>query len=99
MSIAGKGAECEMIDNIEYPQDKEKNEYRYMSPNWLDEIAKGLTQGNEKHPGETWKTIPSDEHLCRAMRHINLYRMGDRSEPHIVHASMRLMMAFETMEK
>ena len=88
-----------MMDDIEYPQDKEKNEYRYMSANWLDEIAKGLTLGAEKHPGETWKNIPADEHLSRAMRHINLYRMGDRSEPHIVHASMRLMMAFETVEK
>ena len=32
----------------------------------------------------------------RAMRHINLYRMGDRTEPHIINASMRLMMAFCT---
>ena len=30
------------------------------------------------------------------MRHINLYRMGDRTEPHIINASMRLMMAFCT---
>ena len=79
-----------------YPQDEEKNEYRYISPSWLDEIARGLTAGAEKHPGETWRTIPSDEHLSRAMRHINLYRLGDRSEPHIINASMRLMMAFCT---
>ena len=38
-----------------YPQDEEKNEYRYISPSWLDEIACGLTAGAEKHPGETWK--------------------------------------------
>lgn len=79
-----------------YPQDEEKNEYCYISPSWLDEIARGLTAGAEKHPGETWRTIPSDEHLSRAMRHINLYRMGDRTEPHIINASMRLMMAFCT---
>ena len=79
-----------------YPQDEEKNEYRYISPPWLDEIARGLTAGAEKHPGETWRIIPSDEHLSRAMRHINLYRMGDRTEPHIINASMRLMMAFCT---
>ena len=81
-----------------YPQDEEKNEYRYISPSWLDEIARGLTAGAEKHPGETWRTIPSDEHLSRAMRHINLYRLGDRSEPHIINASMRLMMAFCTVK-
>ena len=80
----------------DYPQDQETNEYRYISPAWLDAIAEGLTKGAVKHPGETWRQIPADEHLARALRHINLYRMGDRSEPHIVNASMRIMMAFET---
>ena len=84
------------MEEQKYPQDEEKNEYRYISPSWLDEIARGLTAGAKKHPGETWRTIPSDEHLSRAMRHINLYRMGDRTEPHIINASMRLMMAFCT---
>ena len=79
-----------------YPQDAETNEYRYIAPAWLDAVAEGLTKGAIKHPGETWRQIPADEHLARAMRHINLYRIGDRSEPHLVNASMRLMMAFET---
>lgn len=82
--------------NEKYPQDSEKNEYRYISPAWLDAVAEGLTAGAVNHPGETWKEIPCDEHLARAFRHINLYRAGDRSEPHIVNASMRIMMAFET---
>jgi|GEM_PF-923054 len=81
--------------NATYQQDQEANEYRYLSPAWLDAMAEGLTKGAVKHPGETWRTIPADEHLARAMRHINLYRKGDRSDPHIVNASMRLMMAFE----
>lgn len=86
----------EAIEMAEYPQDQESNEYRYISPAWLDAIAGGLTTGAVKHPGETWRQIPAGEHLARALRHINLYRMGDRSEPHIVNASMRLMMAFDT---
>ena len=95
------GAFCEVgglstMEQQKYPQDEEQNEYRYISPSWIDAIAHGLTAGAKKHPGETWKTIPSDEHLSRAMRHINLYRLGDRSEPHIINASMRLMMAFCT---
>ena len=85
------------MEQQKYPQDEERNEYRYISPSWIDAIARGLTAGAKKHPGETWKTIPSDEHLSRAMRHINLYRMGDRDEPHIINASMRLMMAFCTV--
>lgn len=84
------------VASPQYPQDQEANEYRYLSPTWLDAIAEGLTKGAVKHPGETWRQIPADEHLARALRHINLYRMGDRSEPHIVNASMRIMMAFET---
>ena len=84
--------------NQGFPQDSESNEYRYISAAWLDEIAVGLTAGAVKHPGETWRTIPTDEHLARAMRHINLYRKGDRSEPHLVNASMRLMMAFCTKQ-
>ena len=87
-----------MLQQLEkqYPQDSESNEYRYLSPSWLNGIAEGLTAGAVKHPGGTWRQIPADEHLSRALRHINLYRMGDRSEPHIINASMRLMMAFET---
>ena len=88
--------EMEAIANNPYPQDREENEYRYLSPAWLDEISRGLTKGAVKHPGETWRQIPCDEHLSRALRHINLYRMGDRKEPHLVNASMRLMMAFCT---
>ena len=81
-----------------YPQDTENNEYRYLDPQWLNEIAIGLTAGAEKHPGETWRDIPCEEHLARALRHINLYRMGDRAENHIINASMRLMMACATTQ-
>ena len=87
------------VMSSEFPQDCEKNEYRYIDPYWLNDIAIGLTAGAIKHPGETWRDIPCDEHLARALRHINLYRLGDRAENHIVNASMRLMMAFRTQEE
>jgi hypothetical protein len=80
----------------DYPQDTEKNEYRYFSPGWLNEMAEGLTAGAIKHPGETWRQIPAEEHLARAMRHIVMYLAGDRSENHIINASMRCMMARDT---
>ena len=63
---------------------------------WLDQVATGLTAGAKKHPGETWREIPADEYAARAMRHLSLYRLGDRSENHLVNASMRCMMAFCT---
>ena len=80
---------------VVFPQDQEANEYRYTSPAWLDAIAYGLTAGANKHPGETWRDIPANEHAARALRHLNLDLMGDRSEDHLVNASMRCMMAFE----
>ena len=85
-----------MRENVKYPQDEEQNEYRYIHFAWLDEIAMGLTAGAKKHPGETWREIPSEEHVARAIRHLSMHLTGDCSEPHLVNASMRCMMAFAT---
>lgn len=81
-----------------YPQSPERNEYRYIDFAWLDEIAEGLTAGAEKHPGETWRSIPAEEHAARALRHLSMWLAGDRSDSHIINASMRCMMA-RTMER
>lgn len=78
---------------MEYPQDQEENEYRFIDAAWLDKVAAGLTAGAKKHPNETWKEIPPEEHAARAIRHLNMYRKGDRSEDHLINASMRCMMA------
>ena len=83
----------------QYPQDEEQNEYRYIDYGWLDKVAAGLTAGARKHPGETWKKIPAREHAARALRHLSLYLAGDKSEPHLVNASMRCMMAFAMAEE
>lgn len=82
-----------------FPQDTEENEYRYIQSEWLDEVAKGLTAGAVKHPGETWRTIPAEEHAARAIRHLNMFLMGDRSEPHLINASMRVMMAYTVADQ
>lgn len=81
-----------------FPQDEETNEYRYLYPQWINAISCGLTEGNRKHPGATWKSIPAAEHAARAMRHINMFLMGDRSENHLINASMRMMMAYAVEE-
>lgn len=81
-----------------YPQSAELNEYRYIDFEWLDEVASGLTAGAEKHPGETWRDIPSAEHAARALRHLSMWLAGDQSDTHLVNASMRCMMA-QAMER
>jgi hypothetical protein len=80
----------------DYPQDKELNEFRYLSPAWINAVATGLTAGAEKHPGETWRSIPAEEHAWRAVRHLILWLAGDREDKHLDNASMRVMMAWET---
>ena len=82
-----------MADTI-YPQSAEPNEFRYFNYPWLIEIATGLTAGAEKHPGETWHDIPAKEHAARAVRHLSMWLAGDRSDKHIINASMRCMMAW-----
>ena len=81
-----------MADTI-YPQSAEPNEFRYFNFAWMNEIAAGLTAGAEKHPGETWHDIPAKEHAARAVRHLAMWLAGDRSDKHIINASMRCMMA------
>ncbi len=80
----------------EYPQEPEENEFRFLSPMWLNELAKGLTKGDKKHPGATWRTIPAAEHVWRAIRHLILFLMGDKNDDHLINAGMRVMMAYET---
>ena len=80
----------------DFPQATEENEYRYLSPRWLDEIARGLTAGARKYPGQTWRQIPAHEHAWRAVRHLMLYLKGDKADTHLINAAMRTMMAFET---
>jgi hypothetical protein len=89
----------EKVVTQEFPQDSEENEFRYFSPTWLNELAKGLTKGAVKHPGETWRDIPAKEHAWRAIRHLVLWAGGDRNEPHLINASMRCMMAYEVEAK
>ena len=81
--------------DTKYPQSAESNEYRYLDYPWLNEVATGLTAGTEKHPGETWRSIPAEEHAVRALRHLSMWLAGDRSDSHIINASMRCMMARE----
>lgn len=94
--ICGTVFPAEAIANNPYPQDAEEDEFRYLSPLWLNEIARGLTAGAQRHPGETWRTIPAKEHAWRAVRHLIKYLQGDKADNHLIHASMRVMMAWET---
>lgn len=87
------------LSNRLFPQHPEPNEYHFLVPGWIDALALGMTAGHESHPEDAWTTIPATEHLWRAARHIIMYLSGNRTEDHIMHASMRLMMAWATAGK
>jgi hypothetical protein len=56
-------------------------------------LAQCLGFGCRKYGFENWKKIPIEDNLSHAMNHINEWRAGDRSEPHLVNAMARLTFA------
>ncbi len=83
----------------EYQQTQEADEYRYFSPQWLEDMAAGLTAGHKKHPQETWQQIPAKEHAWRAVRHLVKYINEDTSDNHLLNASMRVMFAYTIAQR
>jgi hypothetical protein len=56
-------------------------------------LAQCLGFGRRKYGLENWKKIPIEDHLSHAMNHIVQWRMGDRSEPHLVNTLARIVFA------
>lgn len=52
-----------------------------------------LHSGAAKYGEGNWERISIRDHLDHAYRHMNLWRAGDRSEPHLIHAICRLVFA------
>lgn len=86
-----------VVERDIFPQDKENDECRYFLRDGLAgsllDVAEVLTSGAAKHPNATWRDIPTEEHLARAMRHILKYCDGDRLEDHLSHIATRALMA------
>lgn len=52
-----------------------------------------LAVGAENRGDRNWELISIRDHLDHAEEHINLWKSGDRSEPHLIHAICRLIFA------
>lgn len=59
-------------------------------PECLRLLAQCLGFGAAKYGKENWKKIPIEDNLAHAMNHINEWRRGDRTEPHLVNAMARI---------
>lgn len=69
-----------------------------ISPIALERIARTYAEGAKRYGEHNWlKGIPSSDLLNRALRHINLYLQGDKSEDHLAHAAWNIfaIMHFE----
>jgi hypothetical protein len=44
---------------------------------------------------DDWRALPAGFHLDRARRHLDLLAAGDVREPHLAHATCRLLMELE----
>ena len=51
------------MEGQKYPQNEERNEYRYVDSWWLDQVATGLTAGGEEAPRRDVEKYP-----CRQTR-------------------------------
>lgn len=63
-------------------------------PSSLKAVAEVMAKGAVKYSENNWKRITTNEHINHAYNHVNLYLLGDTSEPHLEHAMTRLMMAY-----
>lgn len=62
-------------------------------PEVLKLLAECLGRGARIYGKENWKKIPLSDNLNHAMNHINEWRRGDRSEPHLVNVMARITFA------
>ena len=68
-------------------------DFHCIPPVVLRLLAQCLGFGRRKYGFENWKGISVDDNLSHAMNDINEWRLGDRSEPHLVNAIARLSFA------
>ena len=68
-------------------------DFSSVPPKCLRLLAQCLGFGSRKYGKDNAGKIPIEDHLSHAMNHINEFRTGDTSEPHLVNALARITMA------
>jgi hypothetical protein len=71
--------------------DGDDTRYDLITPIGLRHLAETYAEGFKKYGADNWKKgIPNSNLLNHAIRHIELWREGDRSEDHLAHAAWNL---------
>jgi hypothetical protein len=77
----------------------EDTRYDLISPIGLEAVARTCAEGAAKYGDYNWERgMPVHDLLNHALRHINRYLAGDRSEPHLPHAAWGLLAAIHSDE-
>lgn len=77
----------------------EATRYDLISPIGLEAVARTCAEGAARYGDWNWeKGMPVNDLLNHALRHVNLYLAGDRSEPHLPHAAWGLLAAIHSDE-
>lgn len=72
-------------------KDADSVRYDLISPIALRRMAETYHEGSQKYGDDNWlRGFPYGACLNHAMRHIELWRSGDRSEDHLAHAAWNL---------
>jgi hypothetical protein len=82
---------------------KDANSTRYdlISPVGLRRIAETYAEGAAKYGDNNWqKGMPASDTMNHALRHLNLWLSGDKTEDHLAHAAWNLIaiMHFEELK-
>jgi len=64
----------------------------------LMQIAEAMAQGAAKYGEQNWRGLPVSNCINHALRHINQFLIGDRTENHLSHAAANLLMAIDIQE-
>ena len=85
-------------DTIKFPSgavrsnDADNERYDLITPIGLRRLALTCAEGEAKYGAHNWtKGIPASCLINHALRHVNLWLMGDNTEDHLAHAAWNLL--------
>lgn len=67
--------------------------FDYIPPEAMILLAECLGFGGKKYGQDNWRKIPIEENIAHAVLHLQRFRAGDQSEPHMVNAFARVCFA------
>ena len=80
------------VHRLGYIPDAEDERFDLITPFGLRRLAQTCAEGAAKYGDHNWqKGLPASSTVNHALRHINLWLMGDNSEDHLAHAAWNLL--------